>query len=168
VDAGCKRSERIAHGERSAHRALGVVLVQRRDAEHGNDGVADELLRHAAEPLHLAVHEREHLCLERADVLRVDALAEGGRAGEVCEERRDDAPFLRLVGREARLRRLAERRPARGAERGAGRRLGAARRTRAREPRAARAAEARGRGLRRPAGWTRMLHAANCRGAGEG
>ena len=57
-DAFGERAEAVLHGERSAHSALGVVLVRLRDAEDGEHRVADELLRRAPEALDLGVDQR--------------------------------------------------------------------------------------------------------------
>ena len=64
--------DRVAHGERGAHGALGVVLVRRRRAEHRHHGVADELLDRAAEALE---HRAQRLVVRReraAHVLHVE------------------------------------------------------------------------------------------------
>ena len=47
ADAG-QGVDLVDQAQAGAHRALGVVLVQRRDAEDGDHGVADELLHGAA------------------------------------------------------------------------------------------------------------------------
>ena len=83
--------------ERRPDRALGVVLVRLRNAEHGQDGVADELLRDPSVVLDLGVHELEELALTARDVLRVEPFAERSRPCEVGEEHGDDAPLL-LIG----------------------------------------------------------------------
>ena len=102
LDALREGAEAVAHGERGPNGALGVVLVRLRVAEDGEHGVAGVLLGRAAEALDLGVDQVEELPQELAEVLRVDQLAERGRAREVGEENGDDAPFLPLVRRRRR------------------------------------------------------------------
>ena len=88
------------HLERGAARAQGVVLVCLGHAEHGQHGVADELLDGAPvtleRPSHL-VEVREHQAPNR---LRVDPLAHRRRAREIAEDERRELPPLRGGGRE--------------------------------------------------------------------
>jgi hypothetical protein len=80
------------HVERGPHGPQRVVLVCAREAEHGHHCVADELLHRAAVALdgdpHLLVPPAEEL----AQRLRVEALAEHGRVGQVAEEDADGLP----------------------------------------------------------------------------
>ena len=87
-----------------------VVLVHRRNAEDRHDRVADELLDGAAVPLHDRLGRLEVARHDVAQALRVDALTERGRAGDVAEEHRDGLAGL------ARRRRLHEGRTAGVAE----------------------------------------------------
>ena len=107
---GClvELGDRVLDRERRTDRTLRIVLVHDRSPEHGDHGVADELLDRAAEVLELVAEPcvvgREH----RADVLGVGVLRARRRSDEVREHDRDDLPLL--ATRDAR-----ERRPARGA-----------------------------------------------------
>src|SRR6266498_4055410 len=101
------RSPQLVGG---AHGAERVVLVHRRHAEDGHDRVTDELLNGAAVPLDDSLGRLEVAGHNVAQALRVDPLAERGRAGDVAEERRDDLANL------ADGRRLGKRRPAGVAE----------------------------------------------------
>ena len=74
-----------------AHGTLGIVLVRDRDAEDGDDGVADELLDEAAERGRHLPDERAEGQQQLVDVLRVGPFADGGEAAEVAEQSRDDS-----------------------------------------------------------------------------
>jgi hypothetical protein len=63
--------------------------VQDRDAEHGHHRIADELLNRAAMALDHCLHRFEVAGHHPAQALRVEALAERGRAGHVAEEDSD-------------------------------------------------------------------------------
>ena len=80
--------ERVADRERRAHRALGVVLVRDRRAEHRHDGVADELLDRAAEALELRADARVVRLEQPPHVLGVHRLRPRREADEVAEEAR--------------------------------------------------------------------------------
>jgi hypothetical protein len=69
-----------------------VVLVQRRQPEHGHHGVADELLDHAAVPLEHLPDGVEVLRLSAAQGLGVERLSERRRVDDVAEEDGDGAP----------------------------------------------------------------------------
>ena len=58
LELGLLVEDPVADRERGAHRALGVVLVRDRRAEHGHHRVADELLDRAAEALELVAQPR--------------------------------------------------------------------------------------------------------------
>ena len=89
-----------------------VVLVHDRDAEDGDDRIADELLDRSAVALEDRAHRVEPAAHDRAQRLRVEVLAEPGRAGDVGEHDGDDlARLARRLGR-------GERRAARHAEAG--------------------------------------------------
>ena len=79
--------------------APGVILVGRRHAEHGDDGIPDELLDHAAVRLHDLLRDVAVAAQKVVDILRVVALRERREAHEVAEQRGDD---LALFGRDAR------------------------------------------------------------------
>ena len=86
--------KRVAHLDRRPQRTQRVVLVHDRHAEHGHHRVADELLHRAAVPLDDRLHPLEVAGEQRAQRLRVELLAELGRAGDVAEEDRDDLALL--------------------------------------------------------------------------
>jgi hypothetical protein len=102
------RGQVALHLERAPHRALGVVLVRLRSAEHSHYLVADDLVHAAAvqgdelcETLEGAIDDRLHL-------FGIEPLAHLGEAGQVREEDGDDPAF--------RARRFAERQTTRRAE----------------------------------------------------
>ena len=70
----------IPHLGRRAHCAQRVVLVQRRHAEDGHHGIADELLDRAAVALDDLPHRFEVAGEQRAQPLGIDRLPERGRA----------------------------------------------------------------------------------------
>jgi len=70
----------------SAHRPEGVVLVKGRHTEDGHDRIADELLDGASVPLHDRLRGLEVTTHDAPQALRVDPLAERGRARDVAEE----------------------------------------------------------------------------------
>ena len=84
----------VPDDERRAHRALRVVAVGERRAEHAHHRVADELLDDAAERLDLAadalVVGRKH----RANLLGVEPLGPRREPDEVDEDDRDDPPLV--------------------------------------------------------------------------
>jgi hypothetical protein len=144
--------EPITDRQRGSNRALGVVLVCLRRSEDGDDRVAYELLRDSTVPFHLATHELEKLALHLTHVLRVDALTQGSRAGEVCKEHRDDSALLVFASDCRSLRIRPKGGAARGAERRRGRLLAPARWTGRPQGGAAYVAEARALGGLRAAG----------------
>ena len=81
--------------EARPHRALGVVVSRPGNAEQGDDGVADVLLEHTSVPLDRPTSGVEVRILDRAQVLRVEAVAERGEAGEISEQRGNHAAFER-------------------------------------------------------------------------
>ena len=100
----------VAQLDRGAHRAQRVVLGRHRDPEDGHHRVADELLHrapvaleHAASRLVVAVHQGTQR-------LRIGALADRRRPGQVAEEHGDDLAHL------TRRRGDGERCPTRRAE----------------------------------------------------
>ncbi len=106
-------AETAADREPCPDRAERVVLVNRRQAEDRHHGVADELLRPAAERLQLLGGGVEEPAQDLACALRVEALREPRRIDEIGEQHRDHLAFL---GPE----RGRHDRPAVGAEPGAG------------------------------------------------
>ena len=97
--------------ERGANGAFGVVLVRDRRSPHGHDGVADELLDHAAvaldDPAALVEVAREEL----PDVLGVARLRERREPDQIDEEHRDEAAFGRRDRLPSGSRRGPKRRP---------------------------------------------------------
>ncbi len=86
--------DRLEDSQGGADRALGVVLVRHRGAEHGHDGVADELLDRPAEALDVGLHALVVRAERRADVLGVGAVRSAREADEVDEEDRHDLALL--------------------------------------------------------------------------
>ena len=84
----------VADGERGADRALRVVLVRNRGAEHGHHGVADELLDRPPEALELVAQPRVIRPEQRAHLLGIHALRARGEADEVGEEDGHDLALL--------------------------------------------------------------------------
>ena len=80
----------VADRERRANRALGIVLVRDRRAEHRHHRVADELLHRAAALLELGAQPLVVRPQDRLDVLRVERLGARGEADEVGEQHRHD------------------------------------------------------------------------------
>ena len=72
-----QHGDALVHEQRGVERALGIVLVRARGAEHGHDRVADELLDEAVVALDRPRQLPEQVALEGADLLRVQGL---GRA----------------------------------------------------------------------------------------
>ena len=93
-----QRGDRVAQLGRRPHCAERVVFVQHRHAEDGHGRVADELLDAPAVPLDDRPHGVEEPAEHVPDALRVEPLAELGRADDVAEEHRDD-PALRTRDR---------------------------------------------------------------------
>ena len=85
----------LPHGQRGAHRALGVVLVDPWHAENGHDGVASVLLDGAAKDLDLLAHLVEEGRQHGAQLLGVVPGGELGRPDEIGEQHGDG---LALVG----------------------------------------------------------------------
>jgi hypothetical protein len=104
----------LAQLGRGADRPHGVVLVQRRDAEHGHHRVADELLHGAAVALQHRPHRREPARHHPAERLGVQPLAEAGRPGEVAEHHGHDLAGLAPAGRSRDRRAAAEAEPGSG------------------------------------------------------
>ena len=86
--------DRLVDRDCAANRPLGVVLVSGGDPEEADNGVPDELLHGAAEPLDLRadlfVVRRE----ARTHVFGVEPLGRGRRADEVGEENADHLSLL--------------------------------------------------------------------------
>ncbi len=86
--------ERALHPRCRSNRTERVVLVQRREAEHGHDRVADELLDDAAVALELVAHGVEVARHHLAQRLGVELLAHARRPLQVGEDDRHDLPDL--------------------------------------------------------------------------
>ena len=116
--------ECLEDAQAGAHRALGVVLVSNGRAEHGHDGIADELLHGPAVAFDHALELGVIRAQPGTHVLGVGVLRGGGEPHQVAEEHRDHLALLADRSRGA----LAEGQPTEGAEReGAGELLGAVR-----------------------------------------
>jgi hypothetical protein len=98
-----ERCDGLAHLDRRAHGPQRIVLVRGGDAEHRHHRVADELLDRAPVAFeHLT--QRGVVALHRRPVgLRIEALAERRRSGEVAEE--DGDRLAQLPGACLRLQR---------------------------------------------------------------
>ena len=108
---GVERAHPLLDLERGAAGAERVVLVRLGDAEHPDDGVADELLDRAAVPLErrpggveVGAHQLEH-------GLRVGALAHRRRPGQVAEHRGHELAPLDRRRRQRGAAAVAEPRP---------------------------------------------------------
>jgi hypothetical protein len=97
----------VADRERRADGALGVVLVRRRSAEQGHDGIADELLHRAAVPLELGAYAHVVRAQDRLHVLGIQRLGPRGEADEVAEEDAHDLPLAARIADHALLARSA-------------------------------------------------------------
>ena len=78
----------VANCQRRANRALGVVFVRDRRAEHRHHGVADELLHRAAAVLELCAQPLVVRAQDRLDVLRVERFRARREADEIGEQHR--------------------------------------------------------------------------------
>ena len=81
-----RADHRLAHGERRAHGALGVVAVGDRRAEDAHHRVADELLDDAAERLDLVANALVVRREDRAHVLGVELFGPRREPDEVDED----------------------------------------------------------------------------------
>ena len=91
LPAEIERAHPLAHQERGAQAALGIVLVRDRGTEHGHHRIAHELLDEALVALDRRGHLAEEVGLDRAHVLGVEPLAERGEPDQVGEEHGDRA-----------------------------------------------------------------------------
>jgi hypothetical protein len=91
-ELGVEGLQLVAHVVGGAHGPQGVVLVDRRHAEHGHHRVADELLHGAAVTFEHAPHLREVALHHAAERLRVEAFAERGGVDDVAEHDRHRPP----------------------------------------------------------------------------
>ena len=89
----------LAHGvpqlQRGVDRPPRVVVVGDRQPEDRHRGVADELLERAGVPLHDPAREIVEAREQASQVLRVERLAERGRADDIGEQDGDEASFVR-------------------------------------------------------------------------
>ena len=108
LPAKVERAHPLAHQERGAQAALGIVLVRDRGAKHGHDRVAHELLDETLVALDRRRHLAEEVGLDRAHVLGVEPFAERGEADQIREEHGDRAAVA--VGRGGRRGRRRWRR----------------------------------------------------------
>jgi hypothetical protein len=79
-------SELRPHLDRRPHGPQGIVLVQGRDPEDREHGVADEFCERPAMALDDRPHRVEVLCHDLRERLRIELLPERGRADDVGEE----------------------------------------------------------------------------------
>jgi hypothetical protein len=86
--------ELAMHLERDEERAVRIVLVRDRRAEEREERVACELLDEAVIAADDAREAADDGVDHLEELLRVEAVGEGGEAGDVREERRDQAPLL--------------------------------------------------------------------------
>ena len=102
LELGVQLNERSSHVDGGADGSERIVLVQRRQSEHGHDRVADELLDGAAVALERALHRIEVARHHSAEQLGIEPLAEARRPDDIAEDDRHDLPHLghgRSVGR---------------------------------------------------------------------
>ena len=76
----------VEHVERGVERALRIVLVGDRRAEHRHDGIAHELLHEAVVARDRLGEGLEQRVLERAHLLGVEPLGQRGETGDIGEE----------------------------------------------------------------------------------
>jgi hypothetical protein len=86
--------ELVSHLDGCRNRTKRIIFVHRRNAEHGHDRVADELLHRAAVPLDHGAHLIEVAPHGAAKRFRIEALAQCGGARDVGEDDRDDLSHL--------------------------------------------------------------------------
>ena len=84
----------VSHHEGGGHRAIGIVAVRGWEAEDCHHGIADELLDRASVLLDALARDRVVAGEQAAHLLRVEVLAERGRARHVGEEDGDDAALF--------------------------------------------------------------------------
>ena len=89
--AECRRvaPEIFLHPQRRIQRALRMVLVGERSAEHREDAVAGRLHHVAIVAIHRRDHELEGGIDDRAGFLRIEVLLQLGRALDIGEQRRN-------------------------------------------------------------------------------
>ena len=86
LPAASEGGHAIVHQERGAKGALRIVLVSVGGAERCHDGVADELLDESVVALDRRGQLPKEVVLERADILRVQALSERRETREIGEQ----------------------------------------------------------------------------------
>ena len=102
----------LQHAQRAPYRPLRVVLMDRRDAEHGHDRIPDELVQGASDALDLVSQPGVKRTQHGPDVLRIGPVRARREPHQVTEHHRDD---LALLARRV-PRRIDQWRPARPAE----------------------------------------------------
>jgi hypothetical protein len=94
AEGGLGRLDNVAHGQGGPHRPGGVVVVAGREAEHGEDGVADVLLQGAAEAADLGGQAPEGLGQEISGGLGVERLDQAGGVDQVGEQDGQDPALV--------------------------------------------------------------------------
>ena len=96
------RGDALAHGKRGAEGALGVVLVGDGGAEQGEQRIADELVDEAIEAFDRDRELGDHVVLQGADFLGIEAFAQAREAAQIGEQNGHRAPVGLLSRRAAR------------------------------------------------------------------
>jgi hypothetical protein len=89
-----KLAKSVSHVSGRSHGSEGVILVQSRNAEHGQHSVADELLDRAAVPLEHRTHLGVVAGHYAPNRFRIEALSHAGRTGQITEDQRDGLSCL--------------------------------------------------------------------------
>ncbi len=105
-----QRVDLLEHLERRRQRPLGVVLRRRRQPEAGEERVAGVVEHRAAVARHDVTEAGDHGVDDLAEGLRIDLLGQGGEAGDVDEQRGQQAPLLARLAEPRQPAVLAHRR----------------------------------------------------------
>ncbi len=85
---------RLKNPQAGAYRALGIVLMSHRSAEHSHYRVTNELLNRGAVTFQLVPQQAVIGAESGQDILGVSPVSPAGRAHQIAEEHRDDLPLL--------------------------------------------------------------------------